>query len=108
MPEPILLRDPRIDALSNSAILTDTQVRLTFAPRNPDSRVLAKLLNVSADKITQMQALMQLGTIHLQIKAGFGAERSIELNGPEGLILMELFDRFITELPRVDDGSTVE
>lgn len=33
--------DPRIDALGSSAILTDTQLRITFAPERPEARVVA-------------------------------------------------------------------
>lgn len=93
------MNDPRIDALSNSAILTDTQLRLTFAPRDPQAKVTALKVPVRADKIDQMQAMMQLGTVHIQLKAGFGLERSIELSGPELMILMDAADRFVTELP---------
>lgn len=99
------MSDPRIDPLGSSAILTDTQMRLAFAPRDPEAKITALGLNVHAAKIDKLQSLMQLGTIHLQIKAGFAPERSIELSGPEIMLLMDLADRFVTELPRAQKAA---
>lgn len=92
--------DPRIDPLGRAAILTDTQVRIAFAPRDPEAKIIALKVPVRAAKLDEMQLLMQLGTIHLQLKAGFAGERHLELTGPELMVLMEMADRFVTELPR--------
>lgn len=94
------MTDPRIDPLARSAILTDTQVRIAFAPHDPEAKVTAITVPVRGAKITALQSQMQLGTVHIQIKAAFGDERHLELSGPELMVLMELVDRFVTELPR--------
>lgn len=92
-------RDPRIDRLGNAAILTDTQVRLAFAPHDPKAKPVALKFDAPRLDIDRMQAMMKLGRVHLQIKAGFAPERHIELSGPELMFIMELGDRFVTELP---------
>lgn len=93
------MTDERIDPLGNSAILTDTQIRLAFAPQDPKANLIAMKLDVRKDRTDRMAALMQVGKVHLQVKAGFAPERSIELTGPELMILMDMADRFVTELP---------
>lgn len=99
------MTDPRIDPLTSAAILTDTQMRLAFAPQDPDAKVVALTVPVRNAKLAQMQSLMQLGRIHLQVKAGFGEERSIELSGPELMVLIDMADRFVTELPRAQQSG---
>lgn len=94
--------DPRIDALGHSAILTDTVLRLTFAPARPEARVVALRQEVRKDKIDQVAALTQQGVVHLQVKAGFGSERHLTLSPAEAVILFQMLDAFIHELPRVD------
>ncbi len=101
------MTDPRIDPLGASAILTDTQVRLSFAPSDPDERVIALKSNSRAANLLQMQGLMALGRVHLQVKAAFGEERSIELSPPEIMVVMELLDRFVTELPRASRAKAM-
>lgn len=91
--------DPRIDKLSAAGILTDTQVRLAFAPADPKAPVVALKASSRAARLVNMQSQMKLGRIYIQIKEGFGAERSIDLSGPEFLMIQELGDRLITELP---------
>lgn len=102
------MTDPRIDPLGASAILTDTQVRVSFAPSDPEERVIALSSKSRQDRLLQMQALMALGRVHVQVKAAFGAERNIDLSPPEIMVLMELLDRFITELPRAQRAKAVE
>lgn len=102
------MSDPRIDPLERAAILTDTQLRLAFAPADPQAKITALKLPVRAAKIAALQSRMQLGTVHIQIKDGFGAERSIELSGPELMILMDMADRFVTELPRAQQAGAVD
>lgn len=99
------MADPRIDPLTSSAILTDTQFRLAFAPADPDAKITALTVPVRGTKITQMQALMALGRVHFQVKAAFGEERSIELSGPELMVLIDMADRFVTELPRARQAT---
>ena len=97
--------DPRIDKLGNAAVLTDTQVRLTFAPQDEKAKVIGITAPIRKLKLLQMQSLMQLGKIHLQIKDGFSEERSIEMTGPELLVLMDLGDRLVTELPEAQKAA---
>jgi hypothetical protein len=99
--------DPRIDPLNNAAILTDTQVRISFAPADEDARVVALSSKSRGVKLMQMQSLMQLGRVHIQVKAGFGEERSIDLTPPEIMVIYELLDRFITELPRASRAEAL-
>lgn len=99
------MTDPRIDPLDRTAILTDTQLRLAFAPADPEAKITALKVPVRSAKIDQMQSLMALGVVHVQIKAGFAPERSIELTGPELMILIDAADRFVTELPRARQAS---
>jgi hypothetical protein len=91
--------DPRIDKLGNAAVLTDTQVRLSFAPQDEKANVIGITAPIRALKILQMASLMQVGRVHIQIKEGFGEERHLELSGPELMIIMDLADRLVTELP---------
>lgn len=100
--------DPRIDPLGSSAILTDTQFRLSFAPRDPEERVLAMQFAVRATKIAQLQSMMKLGDIHLQIKEGFGVERHSVISGPEMVLLMDAFDKFVTELPGAQRAKPID
>ena len=93
------MTDPRIDPLGAAAILTDTQLRVAFAPADPKTKIVALKVPIRKAKIDQLQSLMALGTVHVQLKAGFGAERHIELTGPEIMILMDALDKFVTELP---------
>lgn len=97
--------DPRIDPLGATAIFTDTQVRIAFAPLAPEAKIIALKVPVRKAKVDQMQSIMQLGTIHIQLKAWFAAERHLELSGPELMVLMEMADRFITELPRAQKAE---
>jgi hypothetical protein len=99
-------KDPRIDPLGAAAILTDTQLRVAFAPLDPKAKVVALQVPIRKAKIDQLQSLMALGTVHVQIKAGFGAERSIELTGPEIMILLDALDKFVTELPSTGAPAT--
>ncbi len=55
------MTDPRIDPLGASAILTDTQVRVSFAPSDPDERVIALKSNSRAANLLQMQGLKAAG-----------------------------------------------
>lgn len=100
--------DPRIDPLNSAAIITDTQMRIAFAPADPDAKITALKVPVRNAKLAQMQAQMLLGRVHIQIKAAFGEERSIELSGPELFVLMDLADRFVTELPRAQAATPKE
>lgn len=97
--------DPRVPALGAVAILTDLQVRLVFAPQRPEARVVALPIEVNQMKVAQLGAMMQQGDVHLQVKNGFGPERKIVLSPPEVAILYDLLDKFITELPRVDNKT---
>lgn len=104
MPDP----DPRVDPLGAAAILTDTQFRLSFAPRDPDERVIALQFQARKAKIDQMQSLMQLGEVHVQVKAGFAAERHVVYTGPEIILLMDAFDRLVTELPAAQRAKPLD
>ncbi len=97
--------DPRISPLGATAILTDTQIKLTFAPTRPEARVVGLQIEVNAMKMAQMSALMQQGAVHVQIKAGFAAERRLTFTPAEMVTLYDMLDKFITELPRVDDKA---
>lgn len=98
-------QDPRVDPLGNTAILTDTRIRLTFAPARPEARVVALEKEVRAAQVEQLAGMMQLGKVHVQIKDGFGAERKLVLKPAEMVMIYDLMDRFIAELPRVDDKT---
>lgn len=102
------MSDPRIDPLNSAAVLTDTQLRLSFAPVRKEARVVALEKSVHRTDIMDLETRMQQGKVHFQIKAGFAPERSIELTGAELLLLLEMSDRFITNLPRVDDNPAGE
>lgn len=101
------MKDPRIDPLNNAAILTDTVMRLAFAPADPKAKVTALRVPMRASKLEAMQSSMRLGTVHLQLKAGFAPERHIELTPPELFALLEMGDRFITELPEAQRAAPV-
>lgn len=98
-------QDPRIDALGSSAILTDTQLRITFAPERPEARVVALRKDARCDQITRLETMTQRGKVHLQLKRGFAAERHLVLDPAEVALLYEMLDMFIQELPRVDDKT---
>lgn len=95
-------RDPRVDTLGRAAILTDTQFRLTFAPADPKAKLVALQANAGQDKLLRIRSQMRVGQVVVQLKAGFGEERSIVLDPPEILLLIDLFDRFVTELPNAE------
>lgn len=99
------MTDPRIDTLLPSAILTDTSLRLAFAPLDKDAKVVAMRLDVGKLKLDRLQSMLALGTVHIQVKAGFGMERSIELSPAEMMVMMEMFDRFVAELPAAQEAS---
>lgn len=94
--------DPRIDKLPNAAILTDTQLKLTFAPANPDARVVALAIPIRKTRIDNLALLMQQGKVHLQLKAGFAPERHLVFEPAEIALLHDMLDRFMQELPTVD------
>lgn len=94
------MTDPRIDPLGNSSILTDTVMRLAFAPVDKDAKITALKVPVRVKNVQALDAAMLKGTIHLQIKAGFGFERTIEMSPAELMIFIDMADRFITELPQ--------
>lgn len=102
------MADPRIDPLPRSAVVTDTHMRMTFAPADQLAKVTAITVPMPAIKLTQMQSLMQLGAVHLQVKAPFQEERHIQLSGPELMVLIEMADRFVTELPRAQAAKAAE
>ena len=97
--------DPRVDALTNAAILTDTQVRITMAPVRQESRVVALQKSLRATEVERIASLTQQGKVHVQIKAGFAPERHLVLEPAEVAILYDMLDRFIQELPRVDKAA---
>lgn len=101
------MKDPRIDPLNNAAILTDTVMRLAFAPADPKAKVTALCVPMRAAKLDAMQTSMRLGTVHLQLKAGFAPERHIELTPPELFALLEMGDRFLTELPDAQRAAPI-
>lgn len=98
--------DPRVDPLGSSAILTDTRIRLTFAPERAEARVVALEKEVRATQVEQLASMMQLGKVHIQIKDGFAPERKLVLKPAEMVMIYDLFDRFIAELPRVDNKTS--
>jgi hypothetical protein len=100
--------DPRIDPLGASAILTNTQFRFTFAPADAAAKVTALKLEVRADKLAQMAALLAVGDVHVQLKAGFAPERHIVITPAEIIVLMDMMDKFITELPRARAAKPIE
>lgn len=102
------MTDPRIDPLGANAILTDTQVRVSFAPHDQEERVIALASKSRSNTLLEMQTRMALGRVHIQVKAAFGEERSIELSPPEIMVIMELLDRFVTELPRAQRATAFE
>lgn len=102
------MTDHRIEPLGAAAILTDTQFRIAFAPTDPADKATALQFTVRKAKIDQLQSQMRLGAIHVQIKAGFAAERHVVLTGPEILLLMDAFDKFITELPDASRAAPIE
>lgn len=97
--------DPRIDPLGNTAILTDTQMRLAFAPRDPKAKVVGMALEVRKAKLDQIAALMQLGTFHIQLKSGFEAERHYTFKPEEVPLLLDALDKMVTELPRAQAAA---
>lgn len=97
-----MTNDPRVPDLQGGAILTDTQIRLTFAPARAESRVLAAQIAVPKSRIDDMQPMVQQGQVHIQLKAGFGPSRRLVLTAAEVFLLQDALDRFITELPQVD------
>lgn len=99
------MSDPRIDSLGNSAILTDTQFRITLAPERAESRVVALEKSVPKTNVDAIDANTQRGKVHIQIKAGFAPERHLLLSPAELALLYTMLDTFIQELPRVDDKT---
>lgn len=100
-----MTEDPRVDPLGSSAILTDTRIRLTFAPERPEARVVALEKEVRLAQVEQLTGMMQLGKVHIQIKDGFAPERKLVLKPAEMVMIYDLVDRFIAELPRVDNKT---
>ncbi len=97
--------DLRVDALGRTAILTDTQFRITLAPERAESRVVALEKSVPKTNIDALDANTQRGKVHIQIKAGFSPERHLVLSPAELALLYTMLDTFIQELPRVDDKT---
>lgn len=96
--KPVL--DPRLtERLSASAILTDTQIRLSFVPLNDAERVIAAHVNVRKAKIDAMTVGMRQGKVRIQLKEGFGSERELLLSPVEMFLITELCDRVLTEMP---------
>lgn len=100
--------DHRIDLLGAAAILTDTQFRIAFAPQDPSDKATALQFVARKAKMEQLQSQMRLGDVHVQVKAGFAAERHFVLSGPEIVLLMDAFDKFITELPDASRAGVIE
>lgn len=101
-------QDPRAEPLGAAAILTDTQFRLSFLPRDPNERAIAMQFVARAAKMGDMQSQMRLGDVLVQVKAGFASERQITLSAPEIVLLMDAFDKFITELPAASLAAPIE
>lgn len=91
--------DERIDPLKAAAILTDTQIRIAFAPQNPKSRITAMKVDVREKQVQDLALYTSTGTVHLQIKAGFGRERHMELTLPEVLLLRTALEKFVMQMP---------
>lgn len=102
------IRDERIDALTNAAILTDTQIRLAFAPENPKTRIMALKHDIRQKQVDLLGVKCSRGSVHLQIKSGFGRERHIELTIPELLLVQALADKFVMELPSASGSEAIE
>ncbi len=102
------IRDERIDALTSAAILTDTQIRLAFAPENPKSRITALKKDARQSDIDLLSVQCSRGSVHLQIKSGFGRERHIELTIPELLLIQALMDQFVMGLPAASASTAIE
>lgn len=97
--------DPRIDPLGRAAILTDTQLRLAFAPLDPKAKVTGMALEVRKAKLDQIASLMQLGTFHIQLKSGFEPERHYTFKPEEVPLLLDALDKMVTELPRAQSAQ---
>jgi hypothetical protein len=102
-----MTQDPRTAPLGAAAILTDTQFRLSFLPHDITERAVAMQFSARAAKMDSLQSQMKLGYVQVQIKAGFGAERSFTLSGPEIMLLMDAFDKFIHELPGAQNAEPI-
>lgn len=102
------MNDHRIEPLGAAAILTDTQFRIAFAPTDPADNAIALKFTARKAKTDDMQMSMRSGAVHVQIKAGFAPERHIVLTGPEIMLLMDAFDKFITELPDASRAKPIE
>jgi hypothetical protein len=103
-----MTEDPRVDPLGNNAILTDTRIRISLAPRRPEVRVVALEQSVRAAQIERLASMTQQGVVHLQLKEGFAPERHYVLSPAELALLYDMLDKFITELPRVDRGPAAD
>lgn len=101
------IRDERVDALVNAAILTDTQIRMAFAPENPKSRIIAVKQDIRQAQVDMLRIKCSRGSVHLQIKSGFGRERHIELTIPELLLVQALADKFVMELPSASGSAAI-
>jgi hypothetical protein len=106
--EKTMTQDPRIDPLGTSAILTDTQFRIAFAPIDQMVKATGLMFKARKAKLDDMQSQMRVGDVHVQIKAGFAPERHVVLTGPETMLLMDAFDKFITELPDASRAKPIE
>jgi len=94
--------DPRVPDLQGGAILTDTQIRLTFAPVREEARVVAAQVATAQARVNDLAVLLQRGAVHIQLKAGFAESRRLIVSPAEAYLLYDALDRFITGLPTVD------
>lgn len=101
-------RDERIDPLTAAAVLTDTQIRMAFAPENTSKRITALKQDLRQNAIDLLAVNCSRGSVHIQIKAGFGRERHMELTLPELLLVRELADKFIMELAMASDAPAFD
>lgn len=100
--------DKRIDPLGAAAILTDTQFRLSFLPHDEKAPAKALQFTARAAKMEQLSSQMLVGKVAVQIKAGFAPERVMEFTPAEIVLLMDAFDKFITELPGAARAEVIE
>lgn len=96
--------DPRLKgSLPQPEVLRNKVVGITFVPPSADEAVFEAVVEADWTNLANMAVKLRPGKVRLQI-AGFGGEREIIFeNTAELMLVYQMMDRFITELPSVED-----
>lgn len=81
-------------------IIGSTVLQMSFIPKNKKQMPVGLGHELPMDKVAELALKMRKGQVRFQVRRMTGEEVDIVLSPAELMMLIDMSDRFVTELPR--------